>query len=203
MATYTDIMLNEGEVALPYEPYGARIFKSKNLFDISKLECGGTNFTNNGDGSFTMVGYNDYTKQSLSYYAPDLKAGETYTLSLKTDSGNAVIYLVGSNSLWKSGNSRVLTQEELDKGIYVYGNPRMQSDPDYPPTRTWDVMINKGATALPYEPYKAEPFKKVRVAYYKGKRIFLDRNFFGVSGSSTLASLARFKLSDLSRMKLR
>jgi hypothetical protein len=203
IATYTDIMLNEGEVALPYEPYGARIFNSKNLLDINKIVCVAGTSTNNGDGSITVTDYNDTTAHALSYYAPRLKVGETYTLSLKTESNNKFIYLYGGKfGAWRSGQSIVMTKEILNEVFNIYGYS-IDTENYKQPCRVWDFGIYEGNEALPYEPYKAEPFKKVRVAYYKGKRIFLDRNFFGVSGSSTLASLARFKLSDLSRMKLR
>lgn len=157
-ATYTYIMVHEGDGVIPYSPCDRTVVKmniksnSKNLFNIYKLQSFEPQFTNNGDGSFTMTAYNAVSDKSLGYMAQKLEAGKTYTLSLKTESNSSFIYLNGSNRAWVSGRSLVITQEDLDKTIYVYGYSTTHEN-NGTPSKTWDIMINEGSTALPYEPY--------------------------------------------------
>lgn len=157
-------MLNEGSTALPCQPYftdlkNAQIsgIKSsgRNLINVLPIEIGwNTEYvTNNKDGSFSIRVYNASTEDSLSTYAPNLKAGETYTLTLQTEEGGGkYIHLLGSRRTWRSGNSITLTQADLDNGFNLYGKESW-SGPQETPTRIWDIMINKGETALPYQPY--------------------------------------------------
>lgn len=123
--------------------------RCKNLFNINALtlQAGSIDYTT---GTITVNQYANGSHQNLKALAPDLVAGETYTLSLKTTSDNPFIYLEGSDSVWMSGNSRVLTQAEIDDTIIVYG--------EYQSTATVvisEIQIEEGTTATEYTPYKA------------------------------------------------
>jgi hypothetical protein len=153
-------MLNRGNTALPYEPYYPAqrvkaVFKSKNLFNVKSLTFNwNKNYvTVNPDGSLTVNAYNVGSKESLLYYVPDLKADKAYTLSLQMDSDSPYIYLYGTKRIWRSGQSLVLTQADLDANFNFYGSNSIYTAPLPTPTTIWDIMINEGTTALPYEPY--------------------------------------------------
>jgi hypothetical protein len=47
----------------------------------------------------------------------------------------------------------VLTQADLDAEFNFYGSNSIYTNPLPTPTTIWDIMINEGTTALPYEPY--------------------------------------------------
>lgn len=125
--------------------------KCKNLFNINALTLGTLN--SNIDYNTETITVNQYANgsyQTLKALAPDLVAGETYTLSLKTTGNNPFIYLEGSNSVWMSGNSRVLTQAEIDDTIIVYGEHQSTAT-----VYISEIQIEEGTTATEYTPYKA------------------------------------------------
>lgn len=62
------------------------------------------------------------------------------------------------------------------------------------------VMLNRGDTPLPYEPYKPTKEYRTLTAYYNGRRISLNRYLF--EGAKTLASLNAYTLSQLNDKKL-
>lgn len=124
----------------------------KNLIDISKLQCtvpeGGT-FTNNGDGSIVVNSFYALSTKPLSYCAPSLKAGNTYSLSLKTEGTNTLIYLRDSKSYWWSGTSRTLTHDDIKSRFYVYGaNGKAIT--------SWNYQIEEGSVVTKYEPYNSK-----------------------------------------------
>lgn len=171
--TYNNVvikpMLNKGETALPYERYFSGLknaeisgIKSigKNLINVIPIEFNWNKqyIVNNKDGSFSMSAYNTGTLHSLSHYAPSLKAGETYTLSLKTESDAPYIYLYGTKRTWRSGQSLVLTREDLDNNFNFYGQ-NAYADPPLPaPVKIWDIMIKQGIGESDYEPYTEENY---------------------------------------------
>lgn len=122
--------------------------KSKNLFNINNLvlKTGSINYST---GVITVNQYDNQSTNALKDIAPDLVAGETYTLSLSTTGNNRFIFLFGSNSIWLSGNQRILTQEELDEKIIVYGISESTET-----VNISNIQIEKGSLT-PYTPYKA------------------------------------------------
>ena len=144
---------------VPYKKYGYNNsesmgniivddIKSKNLFNINNLTLR-TGSINYSTGVITVNRYDNQSTNALKDIAPDLVAGETYTLSLSTTGNNRFIFLFGSNSIWLSGNQRILTQEELDGKIIIYGI--MESTET---VNISNIQIEKGSTITPFTPYK-------------------------------------------------
>lgn len=121
----------------------------KNLFNINNLtlEIGSINYST---GTITVNNYANSSVQPLKELAPDLIAGETYTVSLSTTGNNKFIYLTGSETIWFSGTPHAITQAELDRGIIVYGE---YDTPDTTVTIK-DIQIEKGTKASKFAPYR-------------------------------------------------
>ena len=134
---YENLMIVEGqytEQTIPsYEPYGVSpspdypsdinsVADDVNLFDISKITSTGA-ITNNGDGTITITNsYSTSTTKKLSTLAPELKVGDTYILNLETAGTEKFIYLYGVNQVWRVGETRTITQADLDSYVFVYGD---------------------------------------------------------------------------------
>ena len=131
--------------------------RTKNLFDISKVStvfyANGSSIVNNGNGSITVTtssGNSAFnTKEKLSYFAPDLQVGHTYVLSFKrtATNGENYIYLHGYNNSWRNRSALTITQEMLDSNVFFYANGTGTTG------TIWDIQIEEGTTATPYEPY--------------------------------------------------
>ena len=152
-------MLNEGETALPYEPYfeGLRSAPTEkvesvwaNLFDKSKVQ----NATETDTGfSFTWIGEESAPNKigTLKNLAPQLKVGDYVTFyanvtNASIDYGNGFFYLSGSKTNWRGGNFLTITQADLDGILYAYGKKDMLCEYS-------DLRITKIANA-PYTPYR-------------------------------------------------
>jgi len=141
---------------------GTNVQKSPNLFDVSKIttrEWGGTRMVNNGDGSITAIGRpsNSWVEaDKLNKFAPELVAGKTYTLSMKssltnfsraeemtflnvTDSGGALY--------WGSGQSITMTDRILNAEM------GFQAPTSQEPNIISNIQITEGTTVQPYQPY--------------------------------------------------
>ena len=151
-------MLNKGSTALPYDKYFPLsymdvYFKSKNLIDITAINWSdGVIERNPANSSVVINTYNAWCKSAkpISYYAPQLKVGETYNVSFNTTSPNNFIYLSGSKTIWRNGTSHILTQAEYDSGFSIYGNT------DETHTIS-NFMLNEGSNALSHEPPQPYP----------------------------------------------
>jgi len=124
--------------------YLAKSHPSKNYFNVNVIT--GDTITNNGDGSLTVPQYANIVNAKLSEICPNMRAGNTYTLSLTSTSSYKYIYLVGSSSIWYSGDSRTITEAELNAKINIYGDRNTTST-------IKDIIINDGTEAIPYEEY--------------------------------------------------
>lgn len=132
----TDLMLNAGTTALPYQPYNSSSHitntqadllkneydKSKNKFDISKVKFA---LTQNPtidleNGTITVYRY-DSTSSTLLKDCTDLEVGKTYILSLTEQVGEKYIYLVGTQTTWRVGQTHTITQADLDNTLAFYG----------------------------------------------------------------------------------
>lgn len=129
-----------------------RQYEGNQLFDISKVisrsDSSGASITRNEDDSLTiqLVSTASFGYQTLSELAPNLVVGETYTLNAIT-TGKAKYIIAGET--WLFGTSKTITEEMLNANVrwYVSGNAEAGT------CTISDIMINKGATALPWEPY--------------------------------------------------
>lgn len=160
---YSDIMINAGDTALPWEPYtggkpspsveypqtlevgvtGAQLFDASTIQAITK---NGVTFTNNGDGSITVRG-TATAQTSTNFVEVNLEPGQ-YRIS----GGNAEIKIIarvqdGETINYYSNNKFDVT---ISSNINIY----MQIDSGKTVNSTVWPMLNAGDQPLPWEPYK-------------------------------------------------
>ncbi|MEE1046437.1 MAG: hypothetical protein U0M60_03325 [Clostridia bacterium] len=168
--TYSNIQVEPGTTATPYTPYiedttAARIgAQGKNLFDVSKIITSST-VINNGDGTILVKDNGGQaTNRTFKELCPELKAGDTFTLSFRTT--NAVmdskvggyIYIAGSyNEILSSGSTYTATQEILDGGVFLY-KAHYSYQEQVEEGIVSEIQVEIGTTATEYEPYK-EPIE--------------------------------------------
>ena len=137
---------------------GTNIQKSPNLFDISKISTGGTGtmIVNNGDGSITVTASSGNsaitTSKKLSVLAPEMVAGNTYTLSFDTTGRVQSILLhcyghTSDNTTWGRNTSKVITDTLLDCTVFFYASGASTT------ATISNIQIEEGSTATPYQPY--------------------------------------------------
>lgn len=150
-------MVNEGSQALSYETYGVvktkAYLKSRNLFDVSKVNTRAGEITNNGDGTLTIHKYLSGNGNKLKDLCPTLKAGKEATLSFVTGGDNFVAFWssdLGSFT-WSNGKTYMITENLLNAYMYWY---TLNTDRETPVIMK-DIMMNYGSTK-PYEPYLLE-----------------------------------------------
>jgi len=128
-----------------------------NLFDIMRVPTvkysTGCSIVNNNDGTITVTTCSTSSAvesgKTLSYLAPELQVGHTYTLrfSRTVGGGENYIYLRGVNTIWQNGATKTITQDMLDSKILFYANG----------LNTTSVIskfqIEEGTQATPYQPY--------------------------------------------------
>lgn len=148
------------------DDYNIENYPTANYFDVTVIPEFGTydygTTIERSDGlinsiviTTTTAGHaNAYVRsyKKLSEYCPEMKVGETYTLTAKTESNAAdCITLSGSYVEWYFGYSKTITQEMLDSYIAYWG----YSGAEYNGIGCTisEIMINKGTTAYPYTPY--------------------------------------------------
>ena len=125
----------------------------KNKFNQSAIESRSTttNSIVNNNGVLTVtIGegstYNGIsTTQTLRSLAPYLVAGQTYTLTVNT-TGVAQIYLLDVK--WESGQSMAITDELLDKNVWLYANGKGTT------ATISGIQIEEGTTATAFAPYE-------------------------------------------------
>lgn len=160
-------MLSEGSTALPYEPYWRGYehyvpFRGKNLldlFDISNIEkYNSVEFGMEIVNSDIIYTYN-YTKDHFVFSCwVDVEPNTDYSISLTSASINACfVYtdrLFGTivkqvaGLCYQSGTFNSGENSKLLLGFYSQASNRIGDSETIS-----NIMINKGSTALPYEPY--------------------------------------------------
>jgi len=146
------MQIEKGNTATEYEPYGYTIpvtVRGKNMFDVNQI-VDRDKIKNNQDGTLTIIGNAANSARNLSIICPELKAGDEVTLSA-TSEGRNIIYLIGSKYTWNFGTAHIITQEELNSGIYFYAKT---VDETVEPVVMSNIQIEKGTTATTYEPYQ-------------------------------------------------
>ena len=144
------------------------ITKTKNLFDISKLqaytpETLPTNTAGVYNGTIiAKAGSSNAVSNSgklLKELCPDLVADERYTLSFKSNAKyDAVnIYLRGAGEFWKNNTSSVVTEAKLNSFVCFYANY-----PDITVATISNFQIEKSSTATPYVPYGYLPMRRMK-----------------------------------------
>ena len=140
-------MLNEGSTALPYEPY----FEGLRSAPVTEVESVGANLIDQDDVTLDESAF-VFTNKPLQ-----LSAG-TYTFSFKAKNYSpthmfefqvkteADVKIAGAISFINENNTCTFTISEKADRVYLYA--------DSPIGGTYyDIMLNRGSTALPYSPY--------------------------------------------------
>ena len=154
--TISNVMLNSGSTALPYEPYGESVGdRTGNLFDGEFLQ----GYWAGADGAFVV------SDKWICTNKLKCKSSTTYTFSFNTLSRWYGFAWYDSNGMYISSSiSQESTTQTLPIiytaispanaayfGVNIAGYPYNTNS--ILPTDVTDLMIVEGSTALPYEPY--------------------------------------------------
>ncbi len=170
--TVKNIMLNLGSTALPYEPYGIKIPISSggvNLFDKTKATLNAVVTSDVGERPYTGFAVSDYIAVSEGAYYLTNVVGFRRQVTLSTF--DATKTFTGTLSI--SGgeiSSETVTIDNNTK--YIRINMSMTDN------NIDSVMVNRGSTALPYEPYVQPTLSNIYLGAVqttrKIKKIVLD-----------------------------
>lgn len=173
---FTDIMIELGDTATSYVPYGylqsykkaikvsdvfvnsyksTVICKTKNLFDISKVQNSTGIKVNGNDINVSIYGASIGLLKDI---CPSIKAGDTVTISFKLKSYTSEItkpnFLQVQNTIRNFSNlTFTVTEEGLNQPLYLYKSNFYQMDKDCQAVYT-DFQIEIGTTATSYVPYR-------------------------------------------------
>lgn len=177
-----DIFVELGDTATDYEPYNGTdypltlgtleyskignyedefIIPKNNSFDKVSATLNNSYYTLNNDGTITTnITYGSEGRRYLNNvllnagtytlsFIPNLATGNSIRLSIRNSDNSTDIY----NDSKTITNGTLVSQtftliETTNIGICIEGTSN-----NYKPLTLNDVMINKGTTALPYEPY--------------------------------------------------
>lgn len=119
--------------------------RGRNLFDMSVSEL--YNFEKK---CLVATVYAQQTRKRLKDFCPNLKAGDTATLS-GVSAGKKYIYLsLPVESIWTFNTTKTITEEMLGCMVYIY----TQDITEPLPVDIW-LQLELGSTANPYTPYRA------------------------------------------------
>lgn len=93
---------------------GHNLFNFNGITDTSDIK-------RNTDGSLTVTIYSAPTGTTLRKLAPELIAGERYTMYIDTDSPNKFVYFLEPKSTWSADHTITVSDEMLDAKLYIYG----------------------------------------------------------------------------------
>ena len=145
----------------PYRPYcfvdsykSTVICKTKNLFDISKVQNSTGIKVNGNDINVSIYGASTGLLKDI---CPSIKAGDTVTISFKLKSYTSEItkpnFLQVQNTIRNFSNlTFTVTEEGLNQPLYLYKSNYYQKDKDCQAVYT-DFQIEIGTTATSYVPY--------------------------------------------------
>lgn len=148
-------MLELGEMATEYEPYGYKIpiiTRGKNVFDITK--CNDYDSTKNG--IYLPESINRQTSQGKVSTITNMIVGRTYVISAESSySTGHFVYFSGSSRVVKWDTPFIPTQKDIDNNIIFYKHTESNPpDDDAKNVTITNVQIEEGLTATNYEPYQ-------------------------------------------------
>ena len=138
VATLSNIMLNTGSTALPYEPYGYKLDISsggKNLFDYDSSEIGAIDTTTGQNVEYDNARRSDYIS---------VKANDIITIS--GQNGSIRIFEYDTNKTYLDVNFIYNNSFSIANSGYIRFVGGLKGV-------TETIMVNLGSTPLPYEPY--------------------------------------------------
>ena len=206
----SDIMLNEGEKVLPYEPYMENpiqpikfLYKSRQLFDRSLPKFSGWAYIDNfTDNTITVIERQNVssttTWRSINIPIYGLEEGDTITLSGEwvNSSNNKGAVMVRYFEPTSLGVGKICAELTKSGGVatgVVIAKPTETAQlcvalyintngtlAQYDTVTYKNVMVCKGDKALPYEPYM--PLTKIK-AFYKSRNLFDIRKITGLKNA--------------------
>lgn len=168
------------------------VTETKNLFDMHNLTAYTPETLPHGtagvyNGVIISRGRIDDTTcstgKTLRQLCPDLIAGETYTLNFETTVPSSVggqyesIHLRGSGNWWRR-NRKIITESDLSAVVYIY------AETDGAVYMTYNLQIEKGSTATPYQPYGYLPLNRGKYIANKEPVQLLDKSKYPPTGTS-------------------
>ena len=136
---------------------------SKNLVNTSIIPIGEESeqynyISNVSAGSITISSKSGYqgngfrnTTITLQELCPQIREGETYTLSANSPATNKAIYLTGCSTMWIFGAALKITKDMLSCSVSFYGLHSTHNG--YGDCVITNIQIEKGTTATEYTPY--------------------------------------------------
>ena len=166
-------MFNKGTTALPYEPYKSinpeniKVNMSSNLipypYVTSTTNIQGVDFTVNEDGSVLVNGTNTSSTSYIWFQLTgdiSFKEDTPCFLSGCPEGGSFSTYKLRTASLEDTGNGALINKTVPKTQVYIVIGMGITVE-----NLVFKPMLNKGTTALPYEPYIApKDVEKVVVA---------------------------------------
>ena len=133
---------------------GGMSYKSENLIGqiADSQSMNGITFAKNADGSITVNGTATAQAYNTMTSLADVSNGE-YTVSLKGANPDAFIYMSFTDNTGKTigiGTSYTFTITDAKKIGYIILNVNAERTIT---NETYYIMLNKGSTTLPYQPY--------------------------------------------------
>ena len=140
--TISDFQIEKGQKATAYTPY--KKFGYNNIDTMGEIVVDDIESKNkfNFDALTISSGALNYTNKTIT-------VRQFANASEQTLKGNSnFIHLFGTSTNWMNGTTYVVTQEDLDNGIAVYGNYEVDAD-----VVISEIQIEEGSTITKYTPY--------------------------------------------------
>lgn len=156
------------------------VTETKNLFDINKV-VETVHVKRSGDGLIcssygTSIG-------TLGTICPSLKVGDTVTVSFKTVSeGVKSNFIQTDNHILRSGEKFTVSETGLTSQFYLYNTSYEYRDI---PNKTtyYELQLELGSTATPYQPYGYLPLNRGKYIANKEPVQLLDKSNYEVTST--------------------
>lgn len=171
----TDLMLNEGSTALPYEPYGYKVpvtVEGKNLFNFDEPNVKGYDFEKQSEGVYYIA--DTGSLYGANRYKLDTETGKQYVFKGVVDNTNISTQLSGylegtenpvEGQIFKTGNINIIFTANGKTTLTIFGYKANQSG-TVTNLQVYDISITDD-TYEPYQPpvttnlYLPEQIRKV------------------------------------------
>ena len=154
-STVNQLMLEQGETATAYEPYGYKIplkASGKNVFDITKC----ISYRSSDNSIWISPNAQRAVMQGNVKDITKMQAGKTYIITANsTSSTGHFVYLNGSKKVWWWGQKYTPTQADIDGWIAFYKATNDSEEGVTTGAAITNVQIEEAAAATEYEPYHA------------------------------------------------
>ena len=157
------------------------VTETKNLFDISKVVE--TNYVKRSGGGLICSLYGTPIGK-LGTICPSLKVGDTVTVSFKTVSaGVAGNFIQTDKHILRNGEKFTVSETGLTSQFYLYNTSYEYRDI---PNKTtyYELQLELGSTATPYQPYGYLPLRRGKYIANKEPVQLLDKSKYPETSTS-------------------